>query len=252
MRKRNYDDNLLGRRFGSLTVVSKFSCKDKAGYVKWNCVCDCGSSTVSVSYNLIRGRATCCGHNHKDVLGKTFGDLTVIKRLENSNDNNARRWFCVCSCGREKIVKTHYLTSGKIRNCGCKRVKYTDRSIPVINRLLYNYKRNAKIKKRKFSLSRGQFITITSSKCHYCGSFPANIASDNLKGNKSSYTYNGIDRKNSSEGYTVSNSLPCCKKCNFTKGDKSYDEFLSWKKRITNNLEKIKEFYFCNQKGSIK
>ena len=50
---------------------------------------------------------------------------------------------------------------------------------------------------------------------------------------------NGIDRIDSSKGYTVENSVPCCKYCNTAKNTMSVDEFLKWIGRVYkfNNLD---------------
>lgn len=54
-----------------------------------------------------------------NLLGQSFGELTVIERAENTIDNKAR-WKCKCSCGKERIVKSDDLRKGKITSCGCK------------------------------------------------------------------------------------------------------------------------------------
>ena len=54
----------------------------------------------------------------KDLTGKKFGRLTVIKRVENDKSNRSQ-WLCKCECGKEAIVKSHYLTSGQKKSCGC-------------------------------------------------------------------------------------------------------------------------------------
>ena len=53
-----------------------------------------------------------------DLTGMTFGYLTVIKRVENSNAGKAR-WLCRCKCGREKEVVGSHLRNGLIVSCGC-------------------------------------------------------------------------------------------------------------------------------------
>jgi len=53
-----YQD-LIGKRFGRLTVTS-FSHKDKK-HVYWNCLCDCGGDRISSSGNLIHGGNKSCG-----------------------------------------------------------------------------------------------------------------------------------------------------------------------------------------------
>ena len=54
----------------------------------------------------------------KDLTGQRFGRLTVVTRAKNTK-NGQCRWLCKCDCGKEKIVRTTHLTSGKIKSCGC-------------------------------------------------------------------------------------------------------------------------------------
>ena len=53
-----------------------------------------------------------------DLTGMTFGYLTVIKRVENSNAGKAR-WLCRCKCGREKEIVGSHLRNGLIVSCAC-------------------------------------------------------------------------------------------------------------------------------------
>jgi hypothetical protein len=183
MSKSTNSVDLIGRIFGHLTVMSKYS--GTCASPKWVCLCDCGNVSNAVAYNLINGRATCCGPNHSNMIGITFGSLTVIERKENSQGDNNRNWLCNCSCGGKRIVTTTNLRTGKISHCGCiKKIKYVDRTIPAINILIGVYKRIARIKQREYTLSREQFIAITSSSCHYCGEPPISLMEDNLRGNE--------------------------------------------------------------------
>ena len=52
--------NLLGQRFGKLTVISKAGIS-KHGSVNWLCKCDCGNETIVNSNNLRRGHTLSCG-----------------------------------------------------------------------------------------------------------------------------------------------------------------------------------------------
>jgi hypothetical protein len=56
--------------------------------------------------------------NGKDRTGQRFGRLTAIRRVENDKWNNAK-WLCRCDCGKEKIVPTTGLSTGKTSSCGC-------------------------------------------------------------------------------------------------------------------------------------
>lgn len=44
---------------------------------------------------------------------------------------------------------------------------------------------------------------------------------------RGSYTFNGIDRKNRSEGYTPENTVSCCPTCNYAKGKLEAETFLT-------------------------
>lgn len=48
----------------------------------------------------------------------------------------------------------------------------------------------------------------------------------------STYTYNGVDRVNNSDGYTIKNCVPCCAICNYAKRDLSETEFVAWARRL--------------------
>jgi len=53
-----------------------------------------------------------------NLIGETFGRLTVVSR-ETSTSAGKARWRCQCECGGETIVGTHTLRSGASRSCGC-------------------------------------------------------------------------------------------------------------------------------------
>lgn len=53
-----------------------------------------------------------------DLIGRKFGKLTVIERVENDRHNHAR-WLCRCDCGTEKVVAAKHLLSGDTVSCGC-------------------------------------------------------------------------------------------------------------------------------------
>ena len=51
------------------------------------------------------------------MIGLTFDRLKIIKQ---DNDNN-KRWICLCSCGQIKSILSCHLRSGRIKSCGCLR-----------------------------------------------------------------------------------------------------------------------------------
>lgn len=54
---------------------------------------------------------------YTDLSGRSFGDLTVMARAQNSPEGSAR-WSCRCVCGLDKDIKSSNLLSGNYTNCG--------------------------------------------------------------------------------------------------------------------------------------
>lgn len=84
----------------------------------------------------------------RNLTGKLFGEWTVLFRAPNytySSGNSVVAWQCRCSCGTEKTVSAHSLTTGQSVCCGCKgreklRVRATRHGATV------GYRKNKKTK----------------------------------------------------------------------------------------------------------
>jgi len=122
--------NLVGERFGMLTVVKRDG-KNSSNHVTWECVCDCGNTTVATGNNLRGGHSKSCGclkkinTTTKDLSGAVFGKLTVLndghrtKFMGKNKKSHAKEWRCLCDCGNETYVTTGHLTTGHTNSCGC-------------------------------------------------------------------------------------------------------------------------------------
>lgn len=53
----------------------------------------------------------------KDLTGKRFGRLIVIKLIGRKNGKHI--WLCECDCGKEKLITKYDLESGATKSCGC-------------------------------------------------------------------------------------------------------------------------------------
>jgi len=69
-----------------------------------------------------------------DLIGKTFGKLTVIEQAP-TDARGARRWVCQCECGKQTVALSSNLTSGQTKNCGC--IKQNDLTGKKIGRLTF-------------------------------------------------------------------------------------------------------------------
>ena len=61
------------------------------------------------------------GRFAKDLIGQTFGLLTVTSRAPNyiSKTGQEAVWHCRCECGNELDVRAGQLRSGHTKSCGC-------------------------------------------------------------------------------------------------------------------------------------
>jgi len=59
--------DLTGRRFGRLVAIDRVP--GNPSRTRWNCICDCGNRTVTLTGCLIQGQTTSCGCFKKEVVG---------------------------------------------------------------------------------------------------------------------------------------------------------------------------------------
>lgn len=114
--------NIIGKRFGSLTVIRKTNEKYSDGSCLYECKCDCGKIVKTTSSRLKSGHTTSCGgtlHKFDDLTGKKFGKLTVVD-FAYTKDAKAY-WNCKCECGGTIVAKGTFLKTGNIVSCGCVR-----------------------------------------------------------------------------------------------------------------------------------
>ena len=235
-----------GTRFGRLVVLLRgpnSPSKHSRYYVR----CDCGKETLVTRDCLRSGHTQSCGCLHRERVvssltkptpeGVRFGKLTVLQRGPSSGRRPRTMWLVRCDCGTEKLVSRENLIGGNTKSCGCSLRKAT--AAQTIVRC--SYKGGAKQRGLSYSLSEEEFLTLTSSPCHYCGRLPFRIqkANGRRRGGDSpggAYTYNGIDRMDNSVGYEFSNCVPCCTECNRAKMDRTYEEFIEWINRMHSRL----------------
>jgi hypothetical protein len=224
------EKDLKGIRFGKLVAI-KYIIGSKAKKRKWICKCDCGKRTEAETAVLISGRKkNCgCGNRYNDLLGKRIGNVVVLK-YEGTDKSGYARWLCECVCGKRFVTVSRYLINGKKSDCGClfhekmSKAIRKESGLSTRNKIIDNYKRNAKRKNTPFKLSAKKMMELFQGNCFYCGCAPATTTTK--KGGYGSFTYNGIDQKIPSKGYIPGNVVTCCKICNFMKGLFTIQQFI--------------------------
>ncbi len=227
--------DLVGARFGKLTVFSRHSTND-AGFAVWLCDCSCGNQTLLRGDALRNGNTKSCGKCSRgiDETGKRYGKLMVLGLGEKFKGNNATTWVCQCDCGNKVTRVGASLRHGRTFSCGCtnlERIREAN-ALPgneaAFNRIVLQIKGSAKIRGLVYSLTLDDIKTLVVKECYYCGLEPSNNTHRHTRG----FKYSGLDRLNNKKGYEYGNVIPCCKVCNHAKSTMTTDDFLAWIERI--------------------
>lgn len=233
----------IGATYSRLTVTGLSERKYRNGCQLLRCLCLCGGTTETSIQHLKRGEVQSCGclqkelraalgkANRKDLTGMTFGRLTIVKEGSNLGQKSTK-WLCSCACGVEKEVASYRLLSGRTRSCGC----LASEAVTLRNkqrRIEDPWEREGQVCRSQasyrglsFSLTPSEFRTLSLGKCHYCGE-PPSMTPASIALREKGILKNGIDRKDSSEGYFHSNCVSCCTLCNTAKRDFTYEAFIS-------------------------
>lgn len=137
-------ENLVGQKFGKLTVL--YRVKNIGKHTAWKCKCECGNLTNVRIDHLKEHRVISCGcynkekasnhlkainhkgKNMKDITGLKSGWLVAIepteKRIKYGNNNSHVVWKCQCLNPIHKIptfceATCTALTTKNKTSCGC-------------------------------------------------------------------------------------------------------------------------------------
>ena len=139
-----------------------------------------------------------------DITGIRFGKLVV---LNHCYKRNRSAWNCICDCGKQSVIITGDLKSGKVNSCGC--AKY--------NALIKRNTIHGMSRTRLYRIWRGMITRCDNASCKsfpnygargvfVCDEWRHDFAEfyrwSMLNGYKDNLT---IDRMNSACGYSESN-----------------------------------------------
>ena len=113
-----------------------------------------------------------------------------------------------CRQCKKKYMQRYWQEhTGKIK----KRKKHQKRYRGEPHVRYLQYRQSAKKRSIKFNLTEEEFCSIAYTPCVYCGEIQE--------------SGNGLDRVDSSKGYSIDNCVSCCKVCNYAKHVQSKEEF---------------------------
>ena len=156
-------------------------------------------------------------------------------RVERQGHTLRRFYKVQCKkCGSISIMRKDVIQNAKGPGCkicnGNNRVPTKDAPLNVYYN---NYRTGAISRNLEWKLSLEEFKDIVSKNCCYCGQKPIEKQSL-IRYNKtnSPILVNGIDRIDSSKGYSKENCVPCCFSCNRMKSNLYYKDFLHHIRKI--------------------
>ena len=119
-------ENLIGKKYGMLTVIEQ--AESKKGNRRWLCKCDCGNAKTVTTASLTTGRTKSCGCiKFHDLTREHIGRLTVLGRSDRYGARGARKtplWKCLCACGAITYKATDTLTNSEMNMCADCASKY--------------------------------------------------------------------------------------------------------------------------------
>ena len=142
--------DLINKRFGKLLVVSQaenIQTPNGRSHIAWNCICACGNTIMVRGDNLRNGHTISCGcvrkvnlrqagiNRKNNLIGKTFGYLTVLRDSNKRDLDGSIIWECQCECGNITYVSSCNLTRKKDAtiSCGCKKSKGEKKIIDILS-----------------------------------------------------------------------------------------------------------------------
>lgn len=218
----NKREDLAGKVFGSWTILRFNSSNDGA---LWECKCECGDVHLKTG-NYVKRYKRCIKCRYKqenDMVGKKYGDWTVLKAAVKMQGKQSTFlfWECQCKCGNIQTVGGYALRANKSSSCrNCfNRIEYGE---AAFNKLYGTYRVNAKNRGIEWGLTKDQFRTLTQENCFYTGLPPSSV----IRRQGGNYVYNGVDRMDNDKGYSMDNCVSCNSKVNTMKMDLHYSDFI--------------------------
>jgi len=225
-------DDITGQKFGRLVAV-KLAPKIRGQRQKWECMCDCGSTSQAYPGDLKKGTTVSCGcyrseraarENAKDISGRKFGRLLAIAPVEKGHYGVA--WQCACECGERQISLSTDLIGGRVISCGCANIdkpRLTDPSVQS-KRNAYGHVRRARKRNAVGRFTAEQISSLFAKQRGRCASCKDKLSNRFHRDHRMPLVLGGSNE--------IENIELLCSDCNLKKGCKHPDAWANQNGRL--------------------
>lgn len=220
----------IGQKYNSLLVVKQLDKDDPRKNSRrgrcFECLCDCGATTLADPWSLFYSHKKSCGCLRYDrgyddsFIGKKFHKLTITSFSHKS------RFRCIyfnylCECGKTGVIRTASI--GKHLSCGC---SYKKKIGGITQKFFHAIEKSAEKRKLEFSITKQYIWDLFLKQNQKCA-----LSGVPLKFNSSWLVIDGnasLDRIDSNKGYTEDNVQWVHKDINVMKMNSTDKEFYDW------------------------
>lgn len=192
--------NIVGKKYGRLTVIALSEERGNRNQYKWECICDCGTKKTVTGELLRSGKTKSCGCLLKEsrelMRSKMDRRVALLRNLYSHTKTRYKKKYGVKN--HLPFAEFSKLSQMNCHYCG------TEPS-----HVIKDYMHDSKTKGR------------------------------NKKVSDTVVLYNGLDRIDSDIGYKSGNVVPCCRACNVAKLAMSQEDFKEHIKKIYHHWAKI-------------
>lgn len=235
-----------GQSYNKLTALEPAG-KTTHGKNLWLFQCECGRRTTATVSQVLLGKTKSCGClrtcNIREVngkrklfpiVGKIYGQLTAIEDAHEKTKDFRSLWWFQCGCGQRIKTAASLVIYGNKRSCGCLAISMRKGRAPFASEDDIAVRIPKRVWQKTYSdgCPFDLFMILSQEPCHYCGASLSNTASRKYTDGIATFTYNGLDRKDSTKDHSPENVIPCCRKCNIAKNNMTYEEFIVWNARV--------------------
>jgi hypothetical protein len=208
--------DMVGAVNGRLRVTGYAEPHPLTGQTMLLVTCEvCGPKDKPMQVNNFHRARRCfgCQGMRNDLTGRKFGKLEVLD-FAHSRDWKAY-WQCRCECGVSVELSTNALTWDQQKSCGrCPHGRIDD-MLRVRNRLILDYRNNAKRSGIEWALSADDAWLTMQQACWYCSAPPSSrvLNGKDRRNRTIEFVANGLRRVDRQRGFIPGNVIPCCRQC---------------------------------------